>query len=341
MFVACPHCGFLVALILPAGGSGARVAPQRCPRCERELQADAAATAADNGDAVPAAAPGASEAPVEAERSEAAAVVSEPDSIATRTDVPVADSADAVGDAPVGDEVGNAGSDGTAADGAATDPPGSDATDSVTTDTTVVATAVPSLEEAVAASALPNTRTRPSRGARVRTKRDAPSFVRGATAAASPARRDWRAIAAIAVLVLALALQLVLAQRQELAADARWRPLVGALCDVLRCSLPPWHEPTAYSMLGRNVRPSPGAPGVLRVNASFRNDARWPQRWPTLLLTLSDVDGREVGQRAFAPGDYRRGHKPTDELAPGQSATVQLDVVEPAPRIVAFTFDFQ
>ena len=203
------------------------------------------------------------------------------------------------------------------------------------------AAAVPSLEESIAASSLPPARTRPARPARAgRAKREAPSFVRGTAAATAP-RRDWRAFAAIGALLLALALQLVLAQRQELAADARWRPLVGALCGVLRCSLPPWHEPTAYTMLGRNVRPSPGAAGVLRINASFRNDARWPQRWPTLLLTLSDVDGREVGQRAFAPSDYRRDHKPTDELAPGQSASVQLDVVEPAPRIVAFTFDFQ
>lgn len=327
MFVACPHCGFLVALILPAGGSGARVAPQRCPRCERELQADAASTAAAEVPDENAQAPSASEAEPAASTGEA----------------PTA----ATGDAPVDSGLpSDAPADGASADTDAADVADSDTTNSVTADSvtaeaTAVAAAVPTLEEAVAASALPDTRTRPARSARAaRVKRDAPSFVRG-TATTPPPRRDWRAIAAIVVLVLALALQLVLAQRQELAADARWRPLVSALCGVLRCSLPPWHEPTAYSMLGRNVRPSPGAPGVLRVNASFRNDARWPQRWPTLLLTLSDVDGRDVGQRAFAPADYRRGHKPTDELAPGQSATVQLDVVEPAPRIVAFTFDFQ
>ena len=59
-------------------------------------------------------------------------------------------------------------------------------------------------------------------------------------------------------------------------------------------------------MLQRNVQPKPGAPGVLHVNASFRNDARWPQPWPTVLLTLSDIDGRQVGLRAFKPGEYLR-----------------------------------
>lgn len=315
MFVACPHCGFLVALILPPAGSGARVAPQRCPRCERPLQADAVADAADAA------------AEAEVAQSEAAP----PGRIEPDPPGPVDSPREAVV-ATDADDAPAAAESIAEADAANTDgEPIASAS----------AAAVPSLEESIAASSLPTARTRPSRPARAgRAKRDAPSFVRGTAAAPAP-RRDWRAFAAIGVLLLALALQLVLAQRQELAADARWRPLVGALCGVLRCSLPPWHEPTAYTMLGRNVQPSPGATGVLRVNASFRNDARWPQRWPTLVLTLSDVDGREVGQRAFAPSDYRRDHKPTDELAPGQSASVQLDVVEPAPRIVAFTFDFQ
>lgn len=320
MFVACPHCGFLVALILPPAGTGARVAPQRCPRCERPLQADAA-------DAV--------DATAESDVAESDVVqreVAPPERDEPEPAAPDADSSPELVVAADGahDEAAVVESTAEADTGAGTEPPAY-----------ATAAAVPSLEESIAASSLPNARLRPARPARAgRAKRDAPSFVRGTAAAPAP-RRDWRAFAAIGVLLLALALQLVLAQRQELAADARWRPLVGALCGVLRCSLPPWHEPTAYTMLGRNVQPSPGAAGVLRVNASFRNDARWPQRWPTLLLTLSDVDGREVGQRAFAPSDYRRDHKPSDELAPGQSASVQLDVVEPAPRIVAFTFDFR
>ena len=98
---------------------------------------------------------------------------------------------------------------------------------------------------------------------------------------------------------------------------------------------------SAFTMIQRNVRAKPGSTGVLAVEASFRNDAHWPQPWPTLLLGLSDVDGRLAGQRAFTPGEYRPDQKATDVLLPGQSATVTLEVIEPAPRIVAFTFDFR
>jgi len=146
---------------------------------------------------------------------------------------------------------------------------------------------------------------------------------------------------AIGLLALALALQLLLADRARLAMDAGWRPALASLCGVLGCSLPPWREPQAFTMLSRDVRAHPQRPGTLRVTASFRNDARWPQPWPALLLTLSDLDGRVAGARAFAPVDYVEAGDRDRLLEPGQVATVTLDVVEPAPGIVAFTFDFR
>ena len=172
----------------------------------------------------------------------------------------------------------------------------------------------------------------------------APSFTRPRTRAAL--RVGWHGFAACAALALLLALQLLLAQRDTLAANARWRPVVSGLCAALRCSVPPWREPAAFTMLSRDVRPNPAAPGTLLINASFRNDARWPQPWPQLLLTLSDLDGRMVGARSFAAAEYldgeRAGNAATpSELAPGQTAALTLVVVEPAPDIVAFTFDFR
>jgi len=166
----------------------------------------------------------------------------------------------------------------------------------------------------------------------------APSFARRHAPAPTRATqwRSWLVVAALGVLLLG---QIVLAQREELAANARWRPLISGVCTVLRCQVPAWHEPTAFTMLQRSVQPKTGTRGVLHVNASFRNDAGWAQPWPTVLLTLSDMDGRQVGLRAFTPAEYRdRGD--AGHIAPGQSATIQLDVVEPAQQVVAFTFDF-
>lgn len=152
------------------------------------------------------------------------------------------------------------------------------------------------------------------------------------------ARREF---ALIAVLALLLVVQVLFADRAQLAADARWRPLVQGACAVVRCEVPAWREPAAFTLLQRDVRPNPVQRGVLHVAASFRNDAQWAQAWPTLLLTLSDADGRAVGFRAFTPAEYLGKPPAQPTLASGASATVALDVVEPGPGVVAFTFDFR
>ncbi|HRO28432.1 MAG TPA: DUF3426 domain-containing protein [Luteimonas sp.] len=146
----------------------------------------------------------------------------------------------------------------------------------------------------------------------------------------------------MAALVLLLGLQVVIADRERLAADAQWRPLAASVCALFRCSLPPWREPGAFVLLAREVRPHPGVDGALRVRASFRNDARWAQAMPRLLLSLSDVDGRAVAARAFNPDEYlAAAADATALIEPGQTADIALDIVEPSVATVSYAFDFR
>jgi hypothetical protein len=166
----------------------------------------------------------------------------------------------------------------------------------------------------------------------------APSFTRVAAAAPRAPRWQWGVVAGLAAL---LALQITVADRANLAADAGTRPWVAGLCGVLRCTLPAWHEPTAFSMISRDVRPVPTQPGALQVQASFRNDARWAQAWPSLRLSLADADGRVIGSSVFAPQDYLGPAADAGSvLEPGQSAQIAFRVREPAASTVAFTFEF-
>jgi len=171
----------------------------------------------------------------------------------------------------------------------------------------------------------------------------APSFLRHPSTAAAPARRtprwQWLLLVALALL---LAVQVVVADRAALAARAGWRPVVAGLCAVLRCSVPAWHQPEAYTMLQREVRPLAGRQSVLQVQASFRNDARWAQAWPALALALSDADGRVIGRRLLQPRDYLgAAHDPAQRLEPGQSAQVAFLLREPSAATVAYTFEFR
>ena len=164
-----------------------------------------------------------------------------------------------------------------------------------------------------------------------------PSFAQAAPAA-SRRTGEWLALLA---LVLALLVQLVAAQRTQLAAEARWRPWMERICALAGCALPAWHEPAALTMLARDVIAVPGRPGVLRVQASFRNDARWAQAWPVIALRLSNAEGRVFGQRRFLPRDYLDPAQLATLLAPAQSAQVAFEIVEPDPGAVAFDFRFE
>lgn len=167
---------------------------------------------------------------------------------------------------------------------------------------------------------------------------DAPSFLGSARTRTLPTPRwHWLLVAGLALL---LVLQSVLADRARLAADAGNRAWLGTLCGVLRCSLPAWHEPTAFTMTSREIRPLPGQAGVLQVQASIRNDARWAQAWPDLRLSLSDADGRVIGSGLFTPAQYLGENPGAALLEPGQSARVAFRLQEPAASTVAFTFDF-
>jgi Protein of unknown function (DUF3426) len=187
-------------------------------------------------------------------------------------------------------------------------------------------------------AASPANRATPRR----RTGQATPSFARtGADGDDKRRPHAWPSIAAILALGALLALQLLLADRARLATSAGWRPLLETLCGALSCTLPPWREPAAFTLLQRDVRQHPTVPGALRVSASFRNDARWPQPWPTLELTLSDVNGRAAGERRFEAREYLGGTPEQAMLTSGETATVAMDILEPAAHIVAYDFRFR
>lgn len=165
-----------------------------------------------------------------------------------------------------------------------------------------------------------------------------PVFLRGGGHRLRTPRWQWAMVAALSLLLL---LQIALADRARLAADASTRPWVAGLCSVLRCDLPAWREPAAFTMISRDVRPMPQQAGALQVQASIRNDARWAQDWPVLRLSLSDADGRVIGSGVFAASDYLgAGARTAGLLEPGQSAQIAFQVKEPSASTVAFNFEF-
>lgn len=305
MFVQCPRCRSLVAADAASGGA----APEFCPYCDSPL-ADA--------ETVTDAAPAESETAVEGEAAPAEPAIQAEDAQATAT--PADESVDP------------------AAIVAETEESAADTVDRSQDhgETSMETPAAVAEDETEAAKKAPSASAPP----KPRKKSTAPSFARRKLRAAERPTPPWLWAIAAGLALLA-ALQIVLADRAQLAADARWRPAIASLCATLNCSIPPWREPAAFGMLGREVRQHPYMPGALRVDAAFRNNARWAQPWPDLVLTLSDVDGRALGTRTFTPKEYLGDKVTQKEIGSGQSAAIRMEIMEPAPGVVAFSFDFR
>jgi hypothetical protein len=320
MFVSCPHCRDLVAT-----DPDTRLPPPLCARCGGALR-----DAAHPETAVPA---------------DAAPMPREP-SLASflRSDVPAQPEVAATPTAIVAEEP--------AAKASATDAKVAEESDSRTgaaeknVEVKIAEAGAASHESANASAAI---ETNPaiaspepaaSTAAAGATRAHGPSFTRRTAPAHAHPAAPWQWLALV-LLSLLLLLQVLVADRARLAADAAWRPLIAGLCEVMGCSMPAWRQPAALTMLSRDVRPIAGTPGGLDVQATFRNDARWAQAWPVLLLSLSDADGRVIGARAFTSREYLGADATQSELAPGQSARIALQLYEPDPDVVAFTFDFR
>ena len=334
MFIACPQCRYLVAT-----DPRTQSAPARCPRCSAALGAGDSAPLSASGDTQsPASAGGHSlasllrrdESPEQGEQTAELETTSE--AVSTSHDTP-SESIVAVDPTPDSDPLSDDGQELSTPDNEA---PVATSIDTAPADAEEQSTPQTAPADAIVA-ALPSAPSiKPVRAAR------APAFLggRSSSTASRPGAPLWQ-WALLGVLLLSLALQMLLADRARLAADAGWRPLLSSLCGVLGCTIPAWREPQAFVMLDRDVRPVPNVAGVLQARATFRNDARWSQPWPILLLTLKDADGRDLGARAITPAEYLRGSAAMSELAPGQSAQVAVNLREPSANVVAFSFDFR
>lgn len=302
MFINCKHCGSLVATE-PATD----LPPERCPRCRGALRSPASAPQVSvasllrpsPGERPPTDAPAQDRLPQPAETAPASAPAPDAEAPATMSDHAVARPPAVVAEDIAAD----------AAHASSTSP------------------APPAPPPGPVTTAAPGA------------ARNSPSFARSRARNAHGHRQRRALSVAVVALGLLLGLQIVVADRARLAADPGWRPALTALCSVLRCSLPPWREPAALTLLARDVRPDPVHAGHLLAVATFRNDARWAQAWPRLRLTLSDIHGRTVGTRVFAADDYL-DTAPPPTLSPGHSAQVRLQLHEPETPAVSFAFDF-
>ena len=168
-----------------------------------------------------------------------------------------------------------------------------------------------------------------------------PAFARS-SASAYRSARNWPWALGSAFFALSLLAQIGYAKRAPLLDDARLRPFADRICAALGCQLPLRHDPAHLALLSRDIRPHPSVANALIISASVRNDAVYAQAFPDIDIVLSDLDENRIAMRRFRPQEYLGDARTIAAgLAPGSTAALVFEVVDPGKNAVAFEFKFR
>lgn len=156
--------------------------------------------------------------------------------------------------------------------------------------------------------------------------------------------RRWFIGSLMVLCLVALALGLYgYQERARLANDPRTRPVMAAACWALRCELPDRFSPDKLRVLGRHVYSHPDIADALVVNVVFRNEADYDQRYPVLIIKLSDISGKLVASRDFQPAEYLTREMLIESrlFAATTSLDISLEIRDPGANASSFEMDFR
>ncbi|VAW84981.1 hypothetical protein MNBD_GAMMA16-351 [hydrothermal vent metagenome] len=129
--------------------------------------------------------------------------------------------------------------------------------------------------------------------------------------------------------------------RDDLAKYASIRPALQQFCHVANCIIPLQRSPAQIKLISREISAHPSIKNALRVRATFINKAPYEQSYPTLKLTLSDLEGKTVAVRHFNPQEYLPQHTVIAVgIAAQQLTEIQLDIRDSNKHSTGFELAF-
>lgn len=139
------------------------------------------------------------------------------------------------------------------------------------------------------------------------------------------------------VLLAGLAAQVAYYRFDSLGKQQPWRQLYAVACPALGCELPPLVDLQAIRTSNLVVRSHPELAGALVVDAVLLNTAPFPQSFPSLQLSFTDLKNRPVASRRFAPRDYLRGELAGSRQMPsGSPVHIAIEIVDPGSEAVNY-----
>jgi len=128
-------------------------------------------------------------------------------------------------------------------------------------------------------------------------------------------------------LLVVLTGQIVYLYRSELSIIAPGtKPYLEQYCEILNCTIPLPQQAELLSIESSDMQTGTAQhSGITTLTATVRNQAPFPQAFPSFELTLTDIQDRALASRIFTPGEYLEENvNPSKTIAPSNEISVTL-----------------
>jgi predicted Zn finger-like uncharacterized protein len=106
------------------------------------------------------------------------------------------------------------------------------------------------------------------------------------------------------------------------------RPYLEQYCEILNCKIPILQQTKLLSIESSDMQKEVAQQGVATLIVMIRNQATFPQLFPSLELTLTDTKDKALASRIFSPGEYlEKNGQLSDTIEPDKeiSVTIKID----------------
>ena len=130
-------------------------------------------------------------------------------------------------------------------------------------------------------------------------------------------------------------------ERQTLAWDDTWGPLVQTLCKAAPCAIEQRRDVAAIELLQRDIRPSDSDPDISDFRLMIQNNASFEQPYPTVEIHFTDTQGKILSTEVHTPDQYLSDELKTTQMPPNQKVLILVKAKQPHAQAFGFEFQFK
>ena len=130
--------------------------------------------------------------------------------------------------------------------------------------------------------------------------------------------------------------------KDSLSRQDQYRPWYHTLCQTFGCELPAQVDVAKIKTGNVIVRAHPQVKNGLIVDAILVNRAKYDQPFPELILIFTDINGKRVADKGFAPSQYLSGEfSGAAQMPMNTPIHISLTIRSPGPRATNYRVEFR